>query len=168
MKHQFSEPWEDSDLILKIENEKFHVHRLILRMNSPVFKAMFKPQFKEASSSEIELPKKKANEVLDFLKQIYFPYIMEKVEITSKFIWFIRFCLSLIENLYIYCIRRRKNTLLIRIGVEIVRDNVDYLNEWMDLGMCVWHPSQIFLQGWMTSQRREILRSRSSNTLPNL
>ena len=29
MKHRFSEPWEDSDLILVVEHEKFHVHRLI-------------------------------------------------------------------------------------------------------------------------------------------
>ena len=86
VKHQFSEPWNYSDLILAVENEKFHVHRAILSMNSPVFEAMFKSQFKEATSSEIPLPEKKANEVLDFLKQIYFPYIQElRVEITSKF-----------------------------------------------------------------------------------
>ena len=48
---------------------------------------MFKPQFKEATCIEIELPGKKASEVLDLLKQIYFPYIDEKVEITGKFIW---------------------------------------------------------------------------------
>ena len=45
------------------------------------------------------------------------------------------------------------------------------LIEWMDLGMCIWHPPQI-LQGRMTSSptwhRRESLGSRSLNTLPNL
>ena len=85
VKHQFSEQWDYSDLILAVENEKFHVHRAFLSMNSPVFKAMFQSQFKEATSSEIPLPEKKADEVLDFLKQIYFPYIKERVEITSKF-----------------------------------------------------------------------------------
>ena len=85
VKHQFTEPWDYSDLILVVENEKFHVHRALLSMNSPVFKAMFQSQFKEATSSEIPLPEKKANEVLDFLKQIYFPYVKERVEITSKF-----------------------------------------------------------------------------------
>ena len=85
MKHRFSEPWEDSDLILKVENEKFHVHRLILSMNSPVFKAMFKSQFKEATSNEIPLPEKKADEVLDFLKYIYRDqHIRELVLITSE------------------------------------------------------------------------------------
>lgn len=85
VKHQFSEPWDYSDLILAVENEKFHVHRAFLSMNSPVFKAMFQSQFKEATSSEIPLPEKKADEVLDFLKQIYFPNIKERVETTSKF-----------------------------------------------------------------------------------
>ena len=82
VKHRFSEPWEDSDVILVVEDEKFHVHRLILSMNSPVFKAMFKSEFKEATSNEILLPEKKANEVLDFLKQLY---VEEREEITCKY-----------------------------------------------------------------------------------
>ena len=68
-------------MILVVENEKFHAHRLILSMNSPVFKAMFKSKFKEAGSNEILLPRKKANEVLDFLKQLY---VEEREEITCK------------------------------------------------------------------------------------
>ena len=68
-------------MILVVENEKFHAHRLILSMNSPVFKAMFKSEFKEAGSNEIPLPRKKANEVLDFLKQLY---VEEREEITCK------------------------------------------------------------------------------------
>ena len=83
VKHRFSEPWEDSDLILVVEDEKFHVHRLILSINSPVFKAMFKSQFKEATSKEIPLPEKKASEVLDLLKLIYFKHVIqEPVQIT--------------------------------------------------------------------------------------
>ena len=70
-KHPFSEPWEDSDLILVVENEKFHVHRQILSIHSPVFKAMLNSQFKEATAKEIPLPGKKVNEVLDFLKLFY-------------------------------------------------------------------------------------------------
>ena len=54
-------------------------------MNSPVFKAMFKSQFKEATSKEIPLPEKKAGEVLDLLKLIYFKHVIqEPVEITSR------------------------------------------------------------------------------------
>ena len=85
MKHRFSEPWEDSDLILVVEDEKFHVHRLIMSMNSPVFKAMFKSQFKEATANEIPLPEKKANEILDLLKHVYSKqFIEEPVEITEE------------------------------------------------------------------------------------
>ena len=85
MKHRFSEPWEDSDLILVVEDEKFHVHRLIMSMNSPVFKAMFKSQFKEATANEIPLPEKKANEILDILKRVYSKqFIEEPVEITVE------------------------------------------------------------------------------------
>ena len=91
IKHRFSEPWEDSDLTLVVEGERFHVHRLILSMNSPVFKAMFKSQFKEASSEEIPLPEKKANEVLDLLKHVYSKHFFEEsVEITSKALHFLR------------------------------------------------------------------------------
>ena len=61
LSHRFSEPWEDSDLVLMVEDEKFHVHRAILIVNSPVFKAMFKSEFKEATASEVPLPEKKAN-----------------------------------------------------------------------------------------------------------
>jgi len=70
-KHPFFEPWEDSNLILVVENERFHVHRQILSIHSPVFKAMLNSQFKEATAEEIPLPGKKANEILDFLKQLY-------------------------------------------------------------------------------------------------
>ena len=85
MKHRFSEPWEDSDLILLVEDEKFHVHRVIMSMNSPVFKAMFKSQFKEATANEIPLPEKKANEILDLLKHVYSKqFIEEPVEITEE------------------------------------------------------------------------------------
>jgi len=68
-----------------VEDEKFHVHRLILTMNSPVFKAMLKSGFREATNNEIPLPGKKANEVLDFLKQFY---MEEREEITSKLVQF--------------------------------------------------------------------------------
>ena len=67
----FAESWEDSDLVLVVEDEKFHVHRQILSIHSPVFKAMLNTQFKEATAKEIPLPGKKADEILDFLKQMY-------------------------------------------------------------------------------------------------
>lgn len=61
VKNPFSEPWEDSDLIFVVEEEKFHVHRQIMSIHSPVFKAMFTSiGFKEATATEIPLPGKKS------------------------------------------------------------------------------------------------------------
>ena len=80
-KHPFSEPWEDSDLVLAVEDERFHVHRQILSLHSPVFKAMLSSKFKEGTATEISLPGKKANEVLDFLKVLY---LKETEGITCK------------------------------------------------------------------------------------
>jgi len=42
---------------------------------------MLNSQFKEATAKEIPLPGKKANEILDFLKQLY---VKEKADVTSK------------------------------------------------------------------------------------
>lgn len=70
-KNPFSEPWEESDLVLLVANEKFHVHRLVLILNSPVFKAMLKSDFTQARSKEITLPEKDPVEVLDLLLQLY-------------------------------------------------------------------------------------------------
>jgi len=49
-KHCFADPWKDTDLVLVVEDERFHVHRLILSLNSPVFEAMFKSQFQESTA----------------------------------------------------------------------------------------------------------------------
>ena len=71
-KHPFCEPWEDSDLIFVVEEEMFHVHRQIMNIHSPVFKAMLKSAaIKEDTATEIPLPGKKADEFLDFLKILY-------------------------------------------------------------------------------------------------
>jgi len=77
----FSEPWEDSDLALVVEDKRFHVHRQMLSLHSPVFKAMLNTRFKEANADEIPLPGKKANEILSFLKQLY---MKERDGITCK------------------------------------------------------------------------------------
>jgi len=37
----FSEPWQFSDVVLVVEEERFHVHRNILGMWSEVFTTMF-------------------------------------------------------------------------------------------------------------------------------
>ena len=69
--HEFLSPWEDSDLVLVVENQNLHVHSIILKMASPVFKAMLSGEFKEKNQQEISLPGKKADQFVDFLRQIY-------------------------------------------------------------------------------------------------
>ena len=67
----FSEPWEQSDVVLLVEGQKIYVHRLMLSMCSPVFSRMFSAEFKEKDADEILLPGKKAAEIREMLLVIY-------------------------------------------------------------------------------------------------
>ena len=68
---QFSRPWNQSDVVLIVEGQQFHVHRVILAMFSPVFSRMFSSDFKEKDSHKILLPEKKAAEIREMLMVIY-------------------------------------------------------------------------------------------------
>ena len=67
----FSQPWEFSDVVLLVEENRFHVHRSILAMWSPVFSKMFTANFKEKTEQVIRLPEKKASEIREMLLVIY-------------------------------------------------------------------------------------------------
>lgn len=67
----FSQPWLLSDVVLVVEEKKFHVHRSMLAMWSPVFAKMFTTQFREETADEIPLPAKKADEINEMLAVIY-------------------------------------------------------------------------------------------------
>ena len=67
----FSKPWELSDVLLVVEEERFHVHRCILGMWSEVFSTMFTSQFKEKATEEVPLPGKKSAEIKEMLLVIY-------------------------------------------------------------------------------------------------
>jgi len=73
----FSEPWKFSDVVLVVEDQKFHVHRSTLSIWSPVFETMFTSMFKEKNMYEIPLPGKKASEIKELLLIIY-PTVSEK------------------------------------------------------------------------------------------
>lgn len=60
-----------TDLTLVVEGQKIHVNKLVLSAHSPVFKTMFKSQFKESTANEIELKDKKAEDVAEFLNCFY-------------------------------------------------------------------------------------------------
>ena len=69
----FSKPWKMSDVVLVVEDEKFHVHRNVLALWSPVFEKMFTSNFREKSKGEIRLPGKQADSVKALLLMIYPP-----------------------------------------------------------------------------------------------
>ena len=66
----FGSPWDDSDIVLVVEDEELHVHRTILALQSPVFKSMFNDN-KEASEDKIPIEEKKLELMLVFLKILY-------------------------------------------------------------------------------------------------
>ena len=68
---QFSVPWKSSDLVLKVADRKFHVHRAVLILCSPVFETMLSSDFKEKTAKEISLPGKDATEIEQMLRGIY-------------------------------------------------------------------------------------------------
>ena len=67
----FSQPWNGSDVVLVVEEKEFHVHRYILSLQSPVFKAMFNGNFRDAKQDKIELEDDKYEAMLEFLKLLY-------------------------------------------------------------------------------------------------
>ena len=67
----FSRPWKSSDLVIKVASRKFHVHRAVLIICSPVFEAMLSSNFKEKFAPERPLPGKDAKEIEKLLQGIY-------------------------------------------------------------------------------------------------
>ncbi|XP_029191976.2 BTB and MATH domain-containing protein 36-like [Acropora millepora] len=74
----FAEPWKLSDVVLVVEDQRFHVHRGTLAFWSPVFEKMFSTEFKEKNNDEIQLPGKKASEFEEMLRIMY-PSLEEKL-----------------------------------------------------------------------------------------
>ena len=67
----FALPWNDSDMVLVVEDHELHVHKSILTLQSPVFKAMFDGRFLEASQSKIALKGKDPQSMIRLLKLLY-------------------------------------------------------------------------------------------------
>ena len=63
----FSKPWQFSDVVLAVEGDRFHVHRNILGMWSPVFTMMFAA----GTDNLFPLPEKKSAEIKEMLLVIY-------------------------------------------------------------------------------------------------
>lgn len=63
----FSKPTIMCDVILVVDNKKLYCNRAILSIWSPVFETMFKSNFKEKESSEINLPGNKTLALLSII-----------------------------------------------------------------------------------------------------
>lgn len=63
----FSKPWQFSDAVLAVEGDRFHVHRSILGMWSPVFTMIFAA----GTANLFPLPGKKSAEINEMLLVIY-------------------------------------------------------------------------------------------------
>ena len=78
----FLEPWKLSDVVLVVQDQKFHVHRSFLAVWSPVFEKMFTTEFKEKNNYEIPLPEKKASQVKQLLCMLY--PSSEEIQVTKE------------------------------------------------------------------------------------
>lgn len=74
-------PWAVSDIILKVEDVQFHVHKTILALWSSVFSSMFQ-NLKGRRRHCIPLPDKSAEEFRVFLEVIY-PNFQRKIKLKS-------------------------------------------------------------------------------------
>ena len=67
----FASPWNDSDMMLIVEDQELYVHRSFLTVLSPVFKAMLDGHFKESSEDKITLEGKNLKSMVLFLQVLY-------------------------------------------------------------------------------------------------
>jgi hypothetical protein len=67
----FSQSWNDSDVVLVVEGKEIHVHRYMLSLQSPVFKALFNGNFKDSKQEKIELKYDKYEAMLLFIQLLY-------------------------------------------------------------------------------------------------
>lgn len=107
---EFSKPWNESDVVLLVEGQHFHVHRVILAMISPVFSRMFSSDFKEKDADEIPLPEKKAAEIREMLMVIY-PIFCKPVNDTN-----LHFLLPLAREYQLTVLTQRCEDHLLRVA----------------------------------------------------
>jgi hypothetical protein len=69
-----------------VEERKVHVHSLILKMASPVFKTMLSGNFKERDATEIVLPDKDVAHFILLLRQIY-PQYSDEIDCKYHDFW---------------------------------------------------------------------------------
>ena len=115
----FLEPWKLSDVVLVVEDQKFHVHRSFLAVWSPVFEKMFTSEFKEKNNDEIPLPGKKASQIKQLLCMLY-PSSEEK-QVTEENCYFL---LELAHEYQIESIVEKCQSFMVFMVKEKMEDDV--------------------------------------------
>ena len=115
----FLEPWKLSDVVLVVEDQKFHVHRSILAFWSPVFERMFTSEFKEKNNDEIPLPGKKESEIKHLLLMMY-PSLEEK-QVTKSNCYFL---FELAHEYQIDSIARKCEALMVTMVKQRIENDV--------------------------------------------
>ena len=115
----FLEPWKLSDVVLVVEDQKFHVHRSFLAVWSPVFEKMFTTEFKEKNNDEIPLPEKKASQIKQLLCMLY-PSSEEK-QVTEENCYFL---LELAHEYQIESIVEKCQSFMVFMVKEKMEDDV--------------------------------------------
>ena len=115
----FLEPWKLSDVVLVVEDQKFHVHRSILAFWSPVFERMFTSEFKEKNNDEIPLPGKKESEIKHLLLMLY-PSLEEK-QVTKRNCYYL---FELAHEYQIESIARKCEALMVTMVKQRIEDDV--------------------------------------------
>ena len=69
----FTKPTPFYDIIINVEDKKLYCNRAFLAIWSPVFETMFKSNFRERDSMEINLPGKSFDDIKELLAVIYPP-----------------------------------------------------------------------------------------------
>ena len=115
----FLEPWKLSDVVLVVEDQKFHVHRSFLAVWSPVFEKMFTSEFKEKNNDEIPLPGKKASEIKQLLCMLY--PSSEEIQVTKENCYFL---LELADEYQIESIVEKCQSFMVFMVKEKMEDDV--------------------------------------------
>ena len=115
----FLEPWKLSDVVLVVEDQKFHVHRSFLAVWSPVFEKMLTSEFKEKNNDEIPLPGKKASQIKQLLCMLY-PSSEEK-QVTEENCYFL---LELAHEYQIESIVEKCQSFMVFMVKEKMEDDV--------------------------------------------
>eukprot|EP00494_Astrolonche_serrata_P030291 UN30558 len=116
MKHLCDNP-VFSDIILKVEKEKFHAHRAILATQSPVFKAMFNTDMKEKESGVVEIRDTNPEIFKHFLEYIYTSQLsVDNISVGDLVILADKYQ---VESLTVQCLRYLCSTLTVDNVVEV-------------------------------------------------